>query len=95
MDIPPQRRRDPATLAAEVRALATIAYQAVNDPATRATEFRAISRRISRLQGEIPGRPSDDLSRWLENLRRRVDAPSAAFLRRPPSPVAASPRDPR
>ncbi|AGA26971.1 hypothetical protein [Singulisphaera acidiphila] len=68
---------DPHLLAEEVRDLATRAYETLHDPLTDPQETRELSERISHLQGLMGSMASNDLSLWLENLRRRVDAPAS------------------
>jgi hypothetical protein len=76
MNVMPPSAHDPHLLAEAIRDLAAQAYQTLHDPLTDAQGTRELSRRIADLQGVIGGLASDDLSLWLENLRRRVDAPA-------------------
>jgi hypothetical protein len=71
--------RDPSALADEVRALATEAYRSLTDPSPGGPDSRDLTRRISRLQRQIDGLDADELSTWLENLRRRFDTPVVKF----------------
>jgi hypothetical protein len=86
MNVMPSTVCDPRVLAEEIRDLAAQAYQTLHDPLTDARGTRELSRRIADLQGVIGGLASDDLSLWLENLRRRVDAPAD------PAAVGSNPR---
>lgn len=67
--------RDPHLLAEEIRVLAARAYETLHDPLTNPHETRELSERIGHLQETLGSMASDDLRLWLENLRRRVDAP--------------------
>lgn len=83
-----QTRTDPARLAESVRDLAVEARRILNSPAHHPHELRDLSRRIRVIREQVPGRPTNDLSRWLETLsrhvetRRRVDPPVASTFRR-------------
>ncbi|SIO60923.1 hypothetical protein SAMN05444166_6575 [Singulisphaera sp. GP187] len=77
MNAVPTIARDPHLLAEEIRNLATRAYETLHDPLTNPQETRELSKRILQLQGLMGPMASNDLSLWLENLRRRVDAPAS------------------
>jgi|GEM_PF-5976597 len=63
---------DPATLAASVRDLAIEARRILNDTARHPYEVGALADRIHDLQSQARDCSSDELSRWLENLSRKV-----------------------
>ena len=73
---------DAETLAASVRSLATDAHRLLNRPDIDPLEFRTLTRRISALRRQVPGGPSGELARWLDSLRRRMEAchPSAGTV---------------
>lgn len=74
MSVLPTSLCDPATLAAEVRDLATEAYRTLNDPVAGSPHTRHLSERISHLQSQVRELAAADLSLWLENLQRRVES---------------------
>lgn len=64
---------DPADLAASVRELANGAGRALNDPGSTRAELYSLLGQAVALQGQMQGWPSGELSRWLENLRGRLN----------------------
>jgi hypothetical protein len=67
------RRLPPAVLAATVRSLAHRVDRLRTDPAADPRIAGVLLRRIARLQSQLPGQSSGELSMWTENLRRQVE----------------------
>ncbi len=63
-----------AVMAAAVRQFAIQARRAMVDSASGGDGTENLSGRIAVLQNMMQGQPPSDLTRWLENLRRRVEA---------------------
>src|SRR4051794_12938127 len=89
MDTRPPGSSDPAALAEEVRSLANDAYRSLNGPVADAPAALELSRRIGVLKHTIDRLDADELSLWLETLRRRIDCPTAA-LPTPRGPLGRS-----
>ncbi len=65
---------DPANLAHAVREIASDAHRLLNDPNASDFELRELVSRISSLLIEVQGQPNEELSRWLDSARRRIEA---------------------
>jgi hypothetical protein len=65
---------DGATLATSVRSLATQVHRTLNDPAAGGPGTRDLARQVDHLRRCLADRASSDLARWLEGLRRRIEA---------------------
>jgi hypothetical protein len=63
-----------ASLAAGVRQFASQARGALVDPSAKVQGGHDLMGRIAELQAQVQGQPPSELTRWLENLRRRVEA---------------------
>ena len=71
-----QRREpfDPATLAASVRDVAIQARRILKDSAREPYEVGALTSRINVLQTQAENFSTNELSRWLASLSRRVES---------------------
>jgi hypothetical protein len=65
---------DPARLAEEVRELAADAHRVLNEPVPPTPEIDDLAERVSRLQAQIRGYRFNRLARWLDNVRRIIEA---------------------
>lgn len=90
MNAVPTIARDPHLLAEEIRDIASRAYETLHDPLIDPRETRELSERIGHLQGLMGPMASSDLSLWLANLRRRVEAPRATSVAKSGRPFAST-----
>jgi hypothetical protein len=67
-------RPDTTSLADSVRMLATQARQIKADPNAQAARRQELAERIATLHGLIHGSQFITLSRWLDNVRRSIEA---------------------
>jgi len=85
---------DPHDLAEEVRDVAIHAYKTKLGPVSDLETTRALTQRIQKLQAQLGKSPAQDLSLWLENLRREVERNTAVpshSARRKLAPCSAAP----
>lgn len=69
---------DPASLAADVRKLASDAHHLLTRPTCKTAELHGLMRRIARIRTQVRRRETTDLAEWLATLHQHVEERLAA-----------------
>jgi hypothetical protein len=74
MPAPRSPEYDPTELATSLPSLALLAPHATSEPSASRSRKHDVAAWVASLQRQVQGQPSSSLARWLENVRRLVEA---------------------